>query len=122
LSPPSEETAKNKVTLCTIHAAKGLEWDRVYFPCFVDGIVPLLNGETTPEQINEERCAAYVAITRAKTQCQIYAPQCINLNNGQGYRHYTESRFIRESGITIPTWRETSKHGFGRQSMGQEWK
>nr|WP_305910419.1 ATP-dependent helicase [Methylomarinum sp. Ch1-1]MDP4523170.1 ATP-dependent helicase [Methylomarinum sp. Ch1-1] len=124
LAPPEEEYERNRVTLCTIHAAKGLEWDRVHFAGFVDGLVPLCPTAPDappikPEQLNEERCATYVAITRAKTQCFIYAPKRLKLNNGQGEQIYQVSRFFAETGLTDNPehiWHEepVKKTGFGR--------
>ena len=52
------------VTLASIHAAKGLEWSVVCVVGCSDGLLPLQYAET-PEQIEEERRLAYVAITRA---------------------------------------------------------
>ena len=52
------------VTLASMHSAKGLEWPTVFVVGCSDGLMPLQYAET-PEQIEEERRLAYVAITRA---------------------------------------------------------
>ncbi len=52
------------VTLSSMHSAKGLEWATVFVVGCSDGLMPLQYAET-PEQIEEERRLAYVAITRA---------------------------------------------------------
>jgi DNA helicase-2/ATP-dependent DNA helicase PcrA len=53
------------VTLASLHAAKGLEWDAVFLVGLVDGTVPITHA-VTPAQIEEERRLLYVGITRAR--------------------------------------------------------
>ena len=61
------------VTLATLHAAKGLEWERVYLIGASEGILPLSNsGATlTDAVIAEERRLFYVGMTRAKADLHI---------------------------------------------------
>jgi len=60
-------------TLATLHAAKGLEWERVFLMGVSDGILPLENNSTTGDQasIDEERRLFYVGITRAKSDLRL---------------------------------------------------
>jgi DNA helicase II / ATP-dependent DNA helicase PcrA len=53
------------VTLASLHAAKGLEWDAVFLVGLVDGTLPIVYAETAA-QIDEERRLLYVGITRAR--------------------------------------------------------
>lgn len=53
------------VTLASMHASKGLEWDVVFLPGIAEGLVPI-SLATTPAQKQEERRLLYVAVTRAR--------------------------------------------------------
>jgi DNA helicase-2/ATP-dependent DNA helicase PcrA len=76
-------------TLATLHAAKGLEWERVFLMGVSDGVLPLENSSTTSDQasIDEERRLFYVGITRAKSDLRL------------SYRGKA-SRFLAEAGLT----------------------
>lgn len=60
-----------KVTLMTIHSAKGLEFPVVFLPGLENGIFPSMNSQASMEELQEERRLAYVAITRAKEKLYI---------------------------------------------------
>jgi len=53
------------VTLASLHAAKGLEWDAVFLVGLVEGTLPIIYADT-PEQVEEERRLLYVGVTRAR--------------------------------------------------------
>ncbi|MEU4726990.1 ATP-dependent DNA helicase UvrD2 [Streptomyces sp. NPDC023588] len=53
------------VTLASLHAAKGLEWDAVFLAGLTDGMIPITYAKTD-EQIEEERRLLYVGVTRAR--------------------------------------------------------
>ena len=57
-----EEGIKSRITISTIHSAKGLEWPVVFVPALYEGSIP----HSRAEDANEERRLLYVAITRAK--------------------------------------------------------
>jgi DNA helicase-2/ATP-dependent DNA helicase PcrA len=73
------------VTLATLHAAKGLEWERVFMVGASEGILPL-QADATEAVINEERRLFYVGMTRAKQDLHI---------SHRG----NPSRFLRESAL-----------------------
>lgn len=85
----------DKVTLMTIHSAKGLEFNKVFISGMEEGIFPghqsIYDG---PEAIEEERRLAYVAITRAKRELTITNTTC-RLLFGSTVRN-VPSRFLRE--------------------------
>jgi DNA helicase-2/ATP-dependent DNA helicase PcrA len=55
------------VTLASLHAAKGLEWDTVFLVGASDGLIPISMAEG-PEAVEEERRLLYVGLTRARRQ------------------------------------------------------
>lgn len=76
------------ITLATLHAAKGLEWERVFLIGASEGILPLESGVTGQSDavIDEERRLFYVGMTRAKVDLHISHRQ-------------SPSRFLREAGL-----------------------
>ena len=57
---------RNKITLMTMHAVKGLEFDAVFVVGMEEGIFPHANSSFDKQELEEERRLCYVAITRAK--------------------------------------------------------
>jgi DNA helicase-2/ATP-dependent DNA helicase PcrA len=85
-----------KVTIMTIHAAKGLEYDTVFLAGWEDGVFPSQRAldEGGLASLEEERRLAYVAITRARRRCII-----LHAANRRVYGQWTSSipsRFIAE--------------------------
>lgn len=70
------DPAVDKITLLTMHAAKGLEFRYVFLCGFEDGVIPHTRPDTTIEEIGEEKRLLYVAITRAKEE--LYLLTCQN--------------------------------------------
>lgn len=60
------DSETDRVSLMTMHAAKGLEFPVVYLVAAEDGIFPSMMSKSEPSEMEEERRLAYVAITRAK--------------------------------------------------------
>jgi DNA helicase-2/ATP-dependent DNA helicase PcrA len=57
--------AASGVTLSSLHAAKGLEWDVVFLPGLTEGVLPIVYAQTD-EAVAEERRLLYVGVTRAR--------------------------------------------------------
>lgn len=70
LQRQKEESGKG-VRIMTYHGAKGLEFDEVFLPDCIEGIIP--DGRAkTQEELEEERRSFYVALTRARKKIHIY--------------------------------------------------
>ncbi len=65
------DTETEKVTLMTLHAAKGLEFPVVYIIAVEDGLIPHERSRDVPAQLEEERRLLFVGITRAEEQLQL---------------------------------------------------
>ncbi len=85
-----------RVTLMTLHAAKGLEFDTVFLPGWEEGLFPHQRAidDSGLAGLEEERRLAYVGITRARRQAQISFAQ--NRRMRGLYQAATPSRFIDE--------------------------
>ena len=86
----------DKVTIMTIHAAKGLEFDNLFLVGWEEGVFPSQRAldEGGLASLEEERRLAYVAITRARRRCTI-----LHASNRRIYGQWTSSipsRFIAE--------------------------
>ncbi|WP_276924505.1 ATP-dependent helicase [Faecalibaculum rodentium] len=90
-----DEEAGNAVSLMTVHAAKGLEFEQVHIVGLNEGVFPSLRAmeEAGRDGLEEERRLMYVAMTRAKKALYL------SWNSGYSFqldRHKTPSRFIQE--------------------------
>lgn len=90
----------NKVTLMTLHAAKGLEFPVVYMVGMEDGLFPSTRAlEEGPKQLEEERRLCYVGMTRAREELYLtYANSRLQF----GARGYSApSRFLEDMGHAL---------------------
>ena len=90
----SFEQEESKVTLMTLHAAKGLEFPIVFLGGLEEGLFPHSRTLMNPEEVEEERRLAYVGITRAEKELYIS-----NATTRTVFGHtssYLPSRFIDE--------------------------
>jgi ATP-dependent DNA helicase UvrD/PcrA len=123
LDPPSATSDEAGVplldedylTLSTIHSAKGQEWTAVFVLNAVDGCIPSDLATGSSDEIEEERRLLYVAMTRAKDQLDIIAPQrfYVHQQAGRGDRHLyaVRTRFLPDSILRLfeaRTWPATA--------------
>ena len=93
-----EEREIEKVTLSSIHQAKGLEWRVVFVINLTEGSFPSNRSLESPAAIEEERRLFYVAVTRACDELYLTYPY-MKLNAGYGDMFQRPSRFLLE----VPT-------------------
>lgn len=80
---------RDSVSIMTVHAAKGLEFDLVFIPGLEDGVFPSSKSIDDKNGIEEERRLLYVAVTRARKEL---------------YLSYAQSRYMYgESQIALPS-------------------
>ena len=111
----AKDQDNEKLTLSTIHSAKGLEWKVVFLLSAVDGYIPSFQSLNDLAQLEEERRLMYVALTRAQEQLYILKP---NLNNSSGnyyrfsgYQFAQASRFLSEKDV-LNNFTEQTRNGF----------
>lgn len=88
------ESSESKVTLMTLHAAKGLEFPVVFLTGLDEGLFPHSRTLLDPAQVEEERRLAYVGITRAERQ--LYVTNAITRTMYGRISAYMPSRFLAE--------------------------
>jgi DNA helicase-2/ATP-dependent DNA helicase PcrA len=66
VSDADEYDERARVSLMTLHGAKGLEFDHVFLAGLEEGLFPHSRSLTSPEELEEERRLCYVGMTRAK--------------------------------------------------------
>ncbi|NNG01451.1 MAG: ATP-dependent helicase [Desulfobacteraceae bacterium] len=102
LEPPSsssdgtmdiEAEAEDRLTLSTVHSAKGLEWKAVFIIWALDGKFPSGFAMDDPDAIEEERRLMYVASTRAKDHLHFIYPENVFDRQSQ-LLHSKPSRFL----------------------------
>jgi len=94
-----DNSTDDRVTLMTVHSAKGLEYENVFVIGLDDGIFPSSRSFDSEEDMEEERRLAYVAITRAKKRLYL-ANASQRMLFGQT-QHNITSRFMREIGSEL---------------------
>ncbi|MBV8588349.1 MAG: ATP-dependent helicase [Verrucomicrobia bacterium] len=91
----AQEEETERVTLSTVHQAKGLEWRAVFVIWMTDGMFPSSRSLQKLEAVEEERRLFYVAVTRAKDELYLTFPSYWS-NGPDGQQFQRASRFLKE--------------------------
>ena len=91
----SGEPDSEKVTLSSLHQAKGLEWKVVFLIWLADGMFPTSRTLDDPDGLEEERRLFYVGVTRCKDELYLTYPE-LRLNSEYGEAFQRPSRFLSE--------------------------
>lgn len=109
----ADDSNDNRVTLMTLHSAKGLEFPNVYLAGLEDGLFPSymsINSDSSDEEIEEERRLMYVGITRAKDTLTL---TCARARMVRGETQYSSvSRFVKEIPAELIDGRVPGGSGF----------
>jgi len=111
---------ENSVSVSTVHASKGLEFDYVFVVGAEEGSFPLNRALENDDELEEERRLMYVAVTRARKKLYITRAKSRFL---YGKRSYTaESRFLREMELSKPEVKNFSSFNEGYQETSYGYK
>ena len=111
----SEEDDTAKVTLMTVHAAKGLEFDTVFVVGMEEQLFPSMMAYDSARQMEEERRLLYVAITRAEKRCYLsYAKSRFRYGKVE---YGMPSRFLKDIDRGYMELPESSAPAWGGQSL-----
>ncbi|MEJ2116829.1 MAG: 3'-5' exonuclease, partial [Alphaproteobacteria bacterium] len=119
-----QDSDGDRISLMTLHAAKGLEFDTVYLPGWEEGLFPHQRAldESGQAGLEEERRLAYVGITRAKKRSRISFAQSRRVHGM--WQNAAPSRFVDElpeAHVEViqsaPAARDYSRYGYGGGGM-----
>ncbi len=95
LDPGEEDDeSASKITLSTVHSAKGLEWDNVLIMDLAEERFPSRLSMTREEDFEEERRLMYVACTRARKSLALFVPSSLYHRQSQSFENAMPSPFI----------------------------
>jgi DNA helicase-2/ATP-dependent DNA helicase PcrA len=113
-----DENINDRVTLMTVHSAKGLEFSYVYVTGLEENLFPSLMSSGTARELEEERRLFYVAVTRAKKRATLsYA---MNRYKWGNLESSSPSRFIREIDSRFLEDAGTLQRGIPRYGYGTQ--
>ncbi|MBP9040723.1 MAG: UvrD-helicase domain-containing protein [Anaerolineaceae bacterium] len=89
-----QDRSQGAVTLLTLHAAKGLEFNQVFIIGLDEGLLPHSRSRDDPEEMAEERRLFYVGMTRAKNQ--LYLLRAERRSSFGSWDYSEPSRFLQD--------------------------
>ncbi len=110
----------DRVTLLTVHAAKGLEFPAVFIVGLEENIFPHSRSMEDPDQMEEERRLMYVGVTRAKDR--LYLIHTFRRTLYGRSEFHEPSRFLRDvkGGQGTPIGRGAEEQGQGGRGAGEQ--
>ena len=114
----------NVVSIMTIHAAKGLEFNVVFIIGLVEGVIPLSRAIYSKDsnELEEERRLMYVATTRAKEELYYTRPTTKFSYETKRVEGTQPSRFLKESGLKGVENTTNHDYGFNENYSGTGYK
>lgn len=113
-----EDQNENSVSISTIHASKGLEFDYVFLIGLEDGKFPLSRALDNADELEEERRLMYVGITRARKK--LYLTRAKSRYMYGERKESLTSRFVKEMGVVVPKkqmWNENSYSNYSSSNF-----
>ena len=117
---------EDRVTLSTVHQAKGMEWPVVAVPWLSAGMFPSAKADEEG-RMDEERRLFYVAVTRAKDHLYLFSPEVRKMADGGAFP-VDPSVFVREIPPSLVVSHRVSgfpdaydRGGYGRGGWGGGW-
>lgn len=108
------------LTLMTVHLAKGLEFPAVFVTGLEEGLFPIGDSAFDPDELEEERRLAYVAMTRARQK--LYLTSAASRRIFGSPHMNIPSRFVEEAGLSTKSYRtqttEAGEFNQARESWG----
>jgi|CXWL01.1.fsa_nt_gi DNA helicase-2/ATP-dependent DNA helicase PcrA len=93
-TPDNDDPGSGRVTLITLHSAKGLEYPIVFMIAMEEGVLPHIRSFDDQAQMEEERRLCYVGMTRAKQR--LYLVRAFKRYNMGSSSHNPPSRFFKD--------------------------
>ncbi len=109
---------QDKVSVMTLHAAKGLEFPVVHILAVEQGVLPHSRSLDQPDEIEEERRLCFVGMTRAKQELRLSYAKYREFGGQQ--RYSIPSDFLHELPPEVET--EDMSHGFGGHAAANHWR
>jgi len=114
------ESGSERITLMTLHAAKGLEFPIVFLVAMEEGVFPHVRSQRDEEELEEERRLCYVGMTRARER--LYLTYARERRVFGSVQNNEPSRFIAEIPSELVEWigGRSSAWKSARAALGQE--
>ena len=114
-SDTDDITSDDAVTIATIHAVKGLEFNSVFVAGLDETILPIARSASDESELEEERRLMYVAVTRAKQR--LYLTRAMSRYLYGRREHMIQSRFLKEAQAILSPVRQEEKKTYSYEKI-----